>query len=208
MSKTCLIITGAPQCYIPSAVKNAEYVIACDQGYGHAINEGIVPDLVTGDFDSWPGPVAAGIEVIRANPEKDDTDTLMAMKAAMEKGYDHLVICGALGGRIDHELANISLCGYAAKRGVRCTLLDQHHQIFAFQNGTRRISRGRWTKISVFAMDRTVRGVTFSGLRYPLVDAELTNLFPLGVSNEFIADKAEISVKEGMLLIVLSDLSF
>ena len=208
MSKTCLIITGAPKCHIPMAVKSAEYIIACDQGYGHAVNAGIVPDLVVGDFDSWPGPIAAGIDVIRANPAKDDTDTLMAVRAAMERGYSDLIICGALGGRIDHELANVSLCGFAAERGMKCTLIDQHHQIFAFQNGTRRISRGRWTKISVFAMDRKVRGVTFSGLRYPLVDAELTNTFPLGVSNEFIADKAEITVKEGMLLIILSDLSF
>lgn len=208
MSKTCLIITGAPKCYIPETVKSAEYVIACDQGYGHAINAGVVPDLVVGDFDSWPGPVAAGIEVIRANPVKDDTDTLMAVRVAMNRGYTDLIICGALGGRIDHEFANLSLCCFAAERGVRCTLVDRNHQIFAFQNGTRRISRGRWTKISVFAVDRKVRGITFSGLRYPLVDAELTNTFPLGVSNEFIADKAEITVKEGMLLIILSDLSF
>ena len=208
MARTCLIITGAPQCHIPMAARNAEYVIACDQGYGHAVSAGIVPDLVVGDFDSWPGQIAAGIPVERANPVKDETDTFMALRAAMDKGYDHLIICGALGGRIDHELANISLCGYAAAHGIQCTLVDQHHQIFAFQNGTRRIARGKWTKISVFAMDRSVKGVTFSGLRYPLADAELSNTFPLGVSNEFLSDKAEITVRQGMLLIILSDLSF
>ncbi len=208
MSRTCLIITGAPQCHIPPAAKNAEYIIACDQGYGHAVNAGIVPDLVVGDFDSWPGPIAAGITVQRADPVKDETDTFLAMRAAMEKGYRNLIICGALGGRLDHELANVSLCAYAAEHGAHCTLVDQNHQIFAFQNGTRRIARGHWTKISVFAMDRRVRGVSFSGLRYPLTDAELTNRFPLGVSNEFVTDRAVITVKEGMLLIVLSDLSF
>lgn len=208
MSRTCLIITGAPQCHIPAAARQAQYIIACDQGYGHAVNAGIVPDMVVGDFDSWPGKIAAGIEVRRADPVKDETDTFMAVQAAMEKGYEHLIICGALGGRIDHELANISLCGYLAERGIRCTLVDQNHQIFAFKDGTRRISRGSWTKISVFAMDKSVRGVTYSGLRYPLADAELTNRFPLGVSNEFLSDKAEITVKDGMLLIILSDLSF
>lgn len=208
MSQTCLIITGAPQCHIPPSAQGADYIIACDQGYGHAVSAGIVPDLVVGDFDSWPGPIAAGIEVRRADPVKDETDTFLAMEAAIEKGYKNLIICGAFGGRIDHELANISLCGYAAEKGIHCTLVDQNHQIFAFQNGTRRISRGRWTKISIFAMDRIVRGVTLSGLRYPLEEAELTNTFPLGVSNEFAADKAVVSVKEGMLLVVLSDLSF
>ena len=205
MGRTCLIITGAPQCYIPPAVRNADYVIACDQGYLHAVKAGIVPDLAIGDFDSYSGKIAAGIAVRRFDPVKDDMDTLLAMRAAIKKGFTDLVICGALGGRIDHELANISLCGYAAEQDIRCTLVDQNHQIFAFKNGTRRISRGKWTNLSVFAMDSVVKGVTLSGLRYPLVDAELTNTFPLGVSNEFTAEQAVVSVREGMLLIILSD---
>lgn len=208
MAKTCLIISGAPHCYIPQGLKSADFIIACDQGYRHAITEGIVPDLVVGDFDSYPGKIAAGIDVERANFDKDETDTFLAMRAAINRGYNNLIICGALGGRIDHEMANISLCAYAADKGIQCTLLDQNHQIFAFRNGTRRISRGRWTKISLFAMDREVKGVTLKGLRYLLEDAVLKNTFPLGVSNEFIDHRAEITVKDGTLLVILSDLSF
>lgn len=208
MAKTCLIISGAPQCYIPKGLKSAEFIIACDQGYRHAVTEGVVPDLVVGDFDSYPGKITAGIEVLRANVDKDETDTFLALDEAIRRGYRQIVICGALGGRIDHEMANISLCAYAADRGIQCTLLDRNHQIFAFRSGTRRITRGRWTKISIFAMDREVRGVTLKGLRYPLEDTVLKNTFPLGVSNEFAENRAEITVKDGTLLVILNDLSF
>lgn len=207
-TETCLIITGAPRCFIPPVLKNADYIIACDRGYRHAVNEGIIPDLVVGDFDSYPGEIAPGIDIIKEKPEKDDTDTMIALRRALEMEFSDIVICGALGGRVDHEVANLSLCAFAAERGARCTLVDEHHQIFAMEDGTCRISRGRWTKISIFSMDRKSEGVTLRGLRYPLTDAELTNTYPLGISNEFIKDDAEISVKKGMLLIILSDLDF
>lgn len=206
--ESCLIISGAPECHIPDMARHADFVIACDYGYNHAVKSGIVPDLVVGDFDSYPGETAPGIEVIKAPREKDDTDTLMALKEALKRNYRNIMICGAFGGRIDHELANIALCAYAAERGARCTLLDMHHQIFALRNGRCRVARGRWTKISVFAFDSRAQGVSFSGLKYPLADAELKNSYPLGVSNEFTEEKAEIEVKDGTLLIVLSDLSF
>ena len=86
--------------------------------------------------------------------------------------------------------------------------VDEHHQIFAVQNCTVNIARGRWTNISIFSMDRKSEGITLKGLRYPLTDAELTNTYPLGVSNEFISDRAEITVKRGMLLIILNDILF
>ncbi|MDD7408529.1 MAG: thiamine diphosphokinase [Anaerovoracaceae bacterium] len=207
-SETCLIITGAPRCFIPPGLKDADFIIACDRGYKHAVDSGIVPDLVVGDFDSYPGEIEAGIEVIREKPEKDDTDTMIALRQAMINEYPNIVICGALGGRVDHEIANFALCAYAAERGARCTLVDEHHQIFAMENETVRVSRGRWTKISIFSMDRRSEGVTLRGLKYPLTEAELTNTYPLGVSNEFVMEKAEITVRKGMLLIVLSDLSF
>lgn len=206
--QTCLIITGAPRRFIPPGLKDADYIIACDRGYEHAVGEGIIPDLVVGDFDSYGGEIAAGIDVIRERPEKDETDTMIALRQAMMHEYSDIVICGALGGRVDHEIANISLCAFAAERGARCTLVDEHHQIFAVQNCTVNIARGRWTNISIFSMDRKSEGITLKGLRYPLTDAELTNTYPLGVSNEFISDRAEITVKRGMLLIILNDILF
>ncbi len=208
MAEVCLIVAGAPTCYIPQGLMSADFVIACDFGYKHAVDAGIIPDLIIGDFDSLPGGAPSGPNVISASADKDDTDTMLALKEALKRGYRKIVVAGGLGGRIDHEIANLSLSAYAADHGARCFLVNEHHQIFAIRNTSCRIRKGRWTKISVFAMDRNVKGVTLKGLRYPLTDEDLTNIFPVGVSNSFAADTAEITVREGMLLVVLNDLAF
>ncbi|MGN1350129.1 MAG: thiamine diphosphokinase [Anaerovoracaceae bacterium] len=208
MSEFCLIISGAPECYIPVSFQKADYVIACDAGYIHAQRAGIVPDLVVGDFDSYQGMVDGRIrEVIRTKPEKDDTDTMMAVKEALRRGYQRIMLLGALGGRIDHSLANISLTAFAAERGADLQILDGHHQIFAVRRGRRRIARSTWRNLSVFAFDTECTGVTLRGVKYPLENAVLKNSFALGVSNEFTSEKAEISVETGTLLVVLSDIS-
>lgn len=208
MSGTCLIIAGAPSCYIPQGLRSADYIIACDFGYRHALKEGIIPDLVVGDFDSYTGDLPPGSNVIRASSDKDDTDTLMAVKEALKHGYKKIVVSGGLGGRIDHEIANLSVSAFAADHGAVCTFINEHHQIFAIRNTTCRIKRGRWTKISIFAMDRLVKGVSVRGLKYPLSDADLSNTFPIGVSNSFAAGDAEVTVEQGTLLIILNDLAF
>ena len=205
MSEFCLIISGAPECYFPVSFVKADFVIACDAGYIHARRADIAPDVLIGDFDSYKGDIPKEIEVIRTIPEKDDTDTMMALKLAIKRGYNRIMLVGALGGRIDHTLANISLAAFAAEKGADLQIIDGHHQIFAIRNGKRRVSRSIWRNISVFSFDTMCRGVTLRGLKYPLENATLTNTFALGVSNEFTADTAEITVESGTLIIVLSD---
>ncbi len=205
MSEWCLIISGAPYCYIPPNVQKADFIIACDKGYIYAQRASLKPDLVIGDFDSFRGDIPPGIDIIRTVPEKDDTDTLMALKEALKRGYKKIVITGGLGGRLDHTIANLSLTAFAAQRGAMCCVIDKDHQAFAIKNKTCRIKRGKWANVSVFSMDRESKGVTLRGLKYPLTDAVVTNMFPIGVSNEFAEDTASISVKDGMLLIILSD---
>lgn len=207
MRNTCLIIAGAPTCYIPETSVRPEFVIACDYGYAHALSAGIRPDLVLGDFDSYHDPLPLGLQIKTVPVEKDDTDSMLAIREALERGYKKIIISGGLGGRIDHEISNFAALAFAAERGANCYLVDEHHQIFAVRNTTCRISRGNWTGISIFSFNDIAAGVTLKGLKYPLTDGTLTNSFPLGVSNSFTADTAEITVKDGTLLIVLTDLA-
>ncbi len=205
MSGLCLILSGAPECYIPKSCRNADFVIACDRGYAHALRHGVTPNLVIGDFDSYDGHIAMGLEVIRTVPEKDDTDTMMGLKEAIARGYRRIVVVGGLGGRIDHTLANIQLLSFAADYGVMCQLVDEHHQIFALRNTTCSLKKGQWKNVSVFAADTEVYGVTLEGFKYPLDDATLTCNTPLGVSNEFAQDVARITVGGGTVIVVLTD---
>ncbi len=206
MSEFCLIISGAPECYFPASFKKAELVIACDAGYVHAQRAEIIPDVLIGDFDSYKGELPGGPEIIRTKPEKDDTDTMMALKLAIKRGYRRIMLVGALGGRVDHMLANISLVAFAATKGADLQIVDGHHQIFAVRNGKRRVPKSSWRNLSVFAFDTECTGVTLRGVKYPLEGATLTNTFALGVSNEFTEDVAEISVESGILIVVLSDI--
>ena len=208
MKNLCLIMSGAPDCYIPVSSKQADFVIACDAGYVHTRRLGVIPDVLIGDFDSYQGEIDEDIkEVIRTKPEKDDTDTLMALKLALERGYKKIMLLGALGGRLDHTLANLALAGFAAENGADLQILDGHHQIFAVRNGARRVHRSSWRNLSVFSFDTECRGVCLRGVKYPLEDASLKNTFPLGISNEFTEDTAEIRVDSGTLLVVLSDIA-
>lgn len=206
MSEFCLIISGAPECYFPVSFTKADFVIACDAGYIHAQRADIVPDVIIGDFDSYLGDLPGGVEIIRTKPKKDDTDTMMALKLAIRRGYRRIMLVGALGGRIDHMLANISLIAFAATKGADLQIVDGHHQIFAVRDGKRRVPRSSWRNLSVFAFDTECTGVTLRGVKYPLEGAVLTNTFALGVSNEFAEDIAEISVESGILIVVLSDI--
>ena len=206
MSEFCLIISGAPECYFPVSFTKADFVIACDAGYIHAQRADIVPDVIIGDFDSYLGELPGGVEIIRTKPEKDDTDTMMALKLAIRRGYRRIMLVGALGGRVDHMLANISLVAFAATKGADLQIVDGHHQIFAVRDGKRRVPRSSWRNLSVFAFDTECTGVTLRGVKYPLEGAVLTNTFALGVSNEFTEDIAEISVESGILIVVLSDI--
>lgn len=164
-----------------------------------------MPDVIVGDFDSYIGDISDGIEVVRTVPEKDETDTMMALKLALERGYKKIMMVGALGGRIDHMLANISLTAFAAEKGADLQIVDSHHQIFAVRNAKKRVPRSEWRNLSVFAFDTKCEGVNLKGVKYPLKEAVLSNTFALGVSNEFAAPTAEIQVKSGTLIVILSD---
>ncbi len=203
--KPCLIISGGRQGPIPELYKNS-YVIACDKGVAYAQAQGVAPDLVMGDFDSYGGPLPQGAEAIRLPPEKDDTDTMFAVKTALERGFTDLTLCCALGGRLDHLYANLQAAAYAAGQGARCVIADEENWITVLKDGSMLLPRREGFSLSLFAVSDTCQGVTVTGAKYPLKNAVLTNSFPLGVSNEWAEEEAVVEVREGTLLVILSKL--
>ena len=202
MSDACLIISGGD--FSPFTVPAGAFVIACDRGYAYAQSCGVRPDLVVGDFDSYGGEVDAGIPVRKLPVEKDDTDTVSALRYALDRGCREITLVCALGGRLDHLLANLQAAVFAAKQGAALRILGEDTEILTLRQGSLRLPRKEGWSLSVFAAEDRCRGVSIRGAKYELQEAELTNDFPLGVSNEWAADAAEISVREGTLLIVFS----
>ena len=201
MGKRCLIISGGDFAPFDQPEEDV-FVIACDRGYDYARRCGVRPDLVVSDFDSYSGEVESGIPVRHLPTEKDDTDTMSALRRALEAGCTEITLVCALGGRLDHSLANLQAAAFAAQRGASVRILSPDTEIQTLRNGTLRLPRREGWSLSVFSAGEVCRGVCIRGAKYPLTDAELRWDFPLGVSNEWAAEEAEISVREGTLLIV------
>ena len=199
----CVVISGGDFSPV-SGISPDDFVIACDRGYVYCERLGLRPDLIISDFDSYTGPVDSEIPLNRFVSEKDDTDTMLAVRYAVEHGFHELLLCCALGGRLDHLIANLQSLVYAQKHGLPAVLLSEDTEIRTLVGGALRIPRREDRSLSVFALDGPCRGVCISGAKYPLANAELLPSFPLGVSNTWAGEEAVISVEEGILLIVLS----
>ena len=136
--KRCVIFGGG-QIGDPEQIKNLvrqeDYLICADSGYRHCVQLGFSPQLVLGDFDSYAGVVQSDCELLRYPIEKDDTDTMLAVKQALQRGYERLVLVGMLGGRLDHTLANIQTLVYAVEHGAAAQIIDSSCCITVIKGG-------------------------------------------------------------------------
>lgn len=199
------IITGGDFAPIPPLPKT-EHVIACDKGYEYALRCGIEPELVVGDFDSCSVSPALGVPVERFRAEKDDTDTMLAVRHALDSGAQSINLICALGGRLDHLLGNLQSAVFAAKRGVPVSLRDDDTEIMVLPPCALSIERRSGFSLSLISAVDECTGVCISGVKYPLDNATVTNSFPIGVSNEWRADWAELSFKSGVLMVIMAKL--
>ena len=201
---TCYIF-GAIPCEINNFSKaDTDLVIAADGGYASLKKLNVKPDLVVGDFDSL-GEAPENENIIKHPVKKDDTDTLLAVKIGLEKGFKKFVIYGAIGGRLDHTIASLQTAAFIAENGGRAFICDATHTVTAIKNSSISFKRKESGIVSIFALSGIAKGVTVEGLLYELNDAELTPSFPIGVSNEFIDKESIVTVKDGMLTIIFED---
>lgn len=198
MNADCTIICGAP-CNALEKELVSGFVIAADKGLEYALKAGIVPDLCVGDFDSAKCDVPENVECIRAVPEKDDTDAILAANVAIERGFKELRFLCALGGRLGHTLANIQMLYGLKKRGIDAEMYGEHERVEILLNETKRFKRFDGY-LSVFAYENTAQ-ITERGVKYQTQDRIFKSDYPLGVSNEITEEFAEIKVK-GCAIIV------
>ena len=187
------------------SVEEADLIVCADTAYLAAQAENIVPHAVIGDFDHAEHEEKFSTEqkVLRFSSVKDDTDTMLCVKYALNRGADEIVIVGGIGGRLDHTFANIQTLSYIRGRGAVGTILDGDHAVMMVDSHIT-LTKGIYDYASVFALDPVCREITLRGFKYEADHIDLTNDFPLGVSNEITAEKAEISVGEGTLLLILA----
>ena len=200
---TALIISGGD--YAPVSGRDYGFVVACDRGWLHAQRMGIRPGLILGDFDS--APVPEGDIPVEIHPrQKDDTDTMLAMKKTLAQDCGEITVACAFGGRLDHTLANIQTAAWLAERGMTVRLAGADAEAAVFPSGTLRFPRREGRSLSLFSLSDRCEGVRIRGTKYEGQGLTLTNAIPLGVSNVWTTEEAEITVKTGILLVMQSGL--
>ena len=198
---TCYIIGAGEDFGLDFSPSDGDLIIAADGGLERLRAAGIKPDLIIGDFDSL-GRIPREDNVMVLPTVKDVTDTWAAIELGKERGYTHFRLYGCTGGRFDHTLANIQTLAALATEGKQGFLVDQSQIITAVGPGTVTFGSERRGFLSVFSHTDRCLGVSLKGLKYELEDAELTNRFPLGVSNEFQGKPASVTIGEGIAVLV------
>ncbi len=203
----CIIFSGADiddYDFVASFLRSDDFVICADSGLRHTEMLEVLPDLIIGDFDSLGKIPNLGCEIITLPCEKDDTDTFAAAEKAVEKGVDEVLIFGAIGTRFDHTLANIAVLEYLYKNGIIARIIDSHNDIMLVKNNSTKLKKQCGCFLSLIPLDERLVGVTVSGVKYPLENADIDRFKTLTVSNEINSDYAEITVKSGAVLIIVS----
>ena len=197
----CYIIGAGDAGKIEINAKEDDFIICADAGYSAASRNKIVPDLTVGDFDSY-GKIPDLDNIIVHPVEKDDTDSMLAVKCGLEKGYREFVLYGMLGGRLDHTFANIQLLSFLCEQGARGIIVGENECLTAVKNGKISFKKENEGIISVFSLKDQSVGIEINGLKYCVRDFSLSSHNPMAVSNEFVGTQSSISVKDGTLLIL------
>lgn len=184
-------------------VQPDDLVICADGGYHHLQPLGLSCDWLVGDFDSQSTGTAP--HVLRAKPEKDDTDLKLAVEQGKALGYTRFVLVGVLGGRLDHSYATMQTLAWMTAKGLCTVVLDGQNRMTACHNNQITLHKDDYRYLSLFSYGEYCHGVTVTGCKYPLDDATLCHWHPLGVSNEMVAEVATIAVKDGMLFCIQSN---
>ena len=189
--------------------RESQLTVAVDGAVHYLKRYALLPDLLVGDLDSSPAGTEQefaqkGVEIVKLNPVKDDTDTLSALKIAIERGAKQIVLLGGMGSRMDHTLANIALCLYAANRGVEMTLADEKN-IISLRRGEVRLTGRPGDILSLLPLSDGVALDRSRGLKYPLDHLALKMEYPVGVSNELTEQTASFEIRGGWALVMRSE---
>lgn len=202
--KRCVIVGGADignYEYLRTCLRQEDFVVYCDSGLRHREPLGAEPDLIVGDFDSHENPHLAA-ETIVLPCEKDDTDTVYAIKELVRRGYEDFLLLGVVGARLDHTLGNVSALLYLHSLGKRAVLVDDYSEMEIVSDRTVYIPE-RYAFFSLLNITGCAEGVTVRNAKYPLENAAITCEYQYGISNEVLPGKeAAVSVAKGRLLLI------
>lgn len=188
---------------LPVEIKSDDLVICADVGLKVAERFGVRPSVVIGDFDSYPEGKFYNGEKIVLPVEKDDTDTHFAVRYALGRGCEKIVIVGGVGGaREDHTFANIATLRYIYAHGATGYIVTDRARIDYLENGVLRIEPDeKSVNVTVFPLTDTAT-VTERGLKYGAEKTVFRADVPLWASNSTLPNtEATVEVHEGKVIV-------
>lgn len=213
---TGLIVTGGPLDlgFAKDFLENRQFdmVIAVDRGLNAVFSLNLTPDAIVGDFDSVEESVLRNYKNKNENitweihkPEKDETDTELALNTAMRLGCTKLVLLGATGGRQDHFLGNLHLLYACLKKGAETAIADERNWITVIEKSRIFEADKIYGKyISFLPLSEEVKGITLTGFKYPLFKKDITIGTSLCISNELTGASGKVEFDSGTLICVES----
>ena len=200
----CVIVGGADifnYDRIKNKLKDDDFIIFCDSGLKHMSNLGATPSLIVGDFDSHDNPHLS-VETIVLPCEKDDTDTVFAIKEAIKRGYTDFLLIGVVGARLDHTLGNLYILEYLDQLGLKGRILDDFSEMELVKD-TPVLIEDSFSYFSVLNVTGTLQGINIENAKYPLQNASIQPGYQYGISNEVIRGKTssvKVAVGKGLLI--------
>ena len=199
----CIIIGAGNLNTKQITIQKDDFIICADGGYIYAKELKIKPNLIVGDFDSLTEEVK-DIEVLKYSPEKNETDTYLAIQEGIKRGYHDFVLYGCLGGRIEHTIANLQIMAKFIKKGASIEIVDDETYIKLLKRHDQvGINANFKGYISLFSLSR-FSTLSIKGLKYPLNHATISSHFPLGLDNEATTEDGIIKIHYGLVLLIIS----
>ena len=202
--KRCVIVGGADinnYGFIRDKLYADDYVVFCDSGLKHLEQLQVPPSLIVGDFDSHENP-HLDVETIVLPCEKDDTDTVYAVKEAINRGFDDFLLIGIVGARLDHTLGNVSILLHLDLLGKKGCIIDDYSEMEIVSDEPVFIC-DQYSFFSLLNITGCAKGITITGAKYPLDSGEITCEYQYGISNEVLPGRtAQVTVGCGKLLLI------
>ena len=185
-----------------------DYLIAADGGACHALALGLIPHVVIGDLDSLPEETErrlkdSSAQFLRFEAYKDETDLELALRHALEKGANTIVLFAALGGRLDQSLGNIMLLTLPALKNIQVSIIDGNQRACVFREKVM-ITGSPGDVVSILPLAGDARGVKNEGFEWPLEHETLPLGTSRGISNVMLGERASIRLQRGLLFCVIS----
>ena len=195
----CVIFCAGEFDGLVQPIDQTDLVIAADGGLHHVGSLGITPDIILGDFDSL-GYVPTGSTVFPV--EKDDTDAMLAVREGLNRGYRDFLLYGGMDGpRLDHTIANLQTLCYLAAHDARGSLVGMDFTATVIKDEKVEFSPDCAGIFSIFCFGSDAC-VTIRGAKYNTEHTVLTAAFPLGVSNHFVGEPAQITAHSGTVVVL------